>query len=413
MSEEEIKPIIDYFYEKGSNNGDGAAWERKRKYTSVLPGAYKQGGILKAQQGRILNAGSKDNDTSLKTSGETVKHTEHGAVPGSDKLSRADIVELVSVGGDVIGTVAGLFGPVGDIAGSGIGLAASATQLGADISRDGFQLRDLGRFGLNAGLDAVGLLPFLGDAARVAKVANGVKKVSKVLSPLLIGVGAVTAADSVGKVVNGEKLTVQDWSNLAAGFQALTNAGVLGKQRFNKAKIDSLASKIKTDVTISPRTVDIDGKKVTLSAKDINDNIQGKSKEEVTKFLNNLAKEAEVEADKLPKDIIKHFGLKSTGVGKWGRVSDPNLPTTQPEKSTFRSFFSNIDKSLDKAAADGRLQKLIDNYSFKRTNATGAGVDYIKIEGPEKELSKNLSRSLASIATDRGLNVNLTPINKK
>lgn len=316
MSEEEVKPIIDYFYEKGSNNGGGAAWERKRDYTSVLPGAYKQGGILKAQQGRILNAGSKDNDTSLKTSGETVKHTEHGAVPGSDKLSRADIAELVSVGGDVIGTVAGLFGPVGDIAGSGIGLAASATQLGADISRDGFQLRDLGRFGLNAGLDAVGLLPFLGDAARVAKVANGVKKVSKVLSPLLIGVGAVTAADSVGKVVNGEKLTVQDWSNLAAGFQALTNAGVLGKQRFNKAKIDSLASKIKTDVTISPRTVDIDGKKVTLSAKDINDNIQGKSKEEVTKFLNNHAKEAGVEADKLPKDIIKKFGLKTSGIGK-------------------------------------------------------------------------------------------------
>lgn len=210
MSENEVKPIIDYFYEKGSNKGDDAAWERKRDYTSVLPGAYKQGGILKAQQGRILNAGSKDNNTSLKTSGETVKHTEHGAIPGSDKLSRADIAELVSVGGDVIGTVAGLFGPVGDIAGSSIGLAASATQLGADISRDGFQLRDLGRFGLNAGLDAVGLLPFLGDAARVAKVANGVKKVSKVLSPLLIGIGAVTAADSVGKVVNGEKLTVQD-----------------------------------------------------------------------------------------------------------------------------------------------------------------------------------------------------------
>ena len=188
--------------------------------------------------------------------------------------------------------------------------------MGADISRDGFQLRDLGRFGLNAGLDAVGLLPFLGDAARVAKVANGVKKVSKVLSPLLIGIGAVTAADSVGKVVNGEKLTVQDWSNLAAGFQALTNAGVLGKQRFNKAKIDSLASKIKTDVTINPRTVDIDGKKVTLSAKDINDNIQGKSKEEVTKFLNNHAKAAGVEADKLPKDIIKKFGLKTSGIGK-------------------------------------------------------------------------------------------------
>ena len=409
MSEDEIKPIIDYFYEKGSNNGDGAAWERKRKYTSVLPGAYKQGGILKAQQGRILNAGSKDNDTSLKTSGETVKHTEHGAVPGSDKLSRADIAELVSVGGDVIGTVAGLFGPVGDIAGSGIGLAASATQLGADISRDGFQLRDLGRFGLNAGLDAVGLLPFLGDAARVAKVANGVKKVSKVLSPLLIGVGAVTAADSVGKVVNGEKLTVQDWSNLAAGFQALTNAGVLGKQRFNKAKIDSLASKMGTNVKMPDYKAKIDKSTVTITAKDFADNINGKSKEQVTKFLIQKAKEAGVADNKIPKDIISHFGLKSTGVGKWGRVSDPNLPTTQPEKSTFRSFFSNIDKSLDKAAVDGRLQKAIDSF-YKNQNAqtiNGFGVDVTRLT-TTPEINNNLSRTLASIAAERGVDVPLT-----
>lgn len=381
ISNDEAKKIVKYFYENGSNRSDDAAWERRNKYTTILPGAYKQGGILKAQQGRVINAGGKDNNTALTPKGETINHKEHGAVPGSYKLSNSDIAELVSVGGDVIGTVVGLFGPVGDIAGSGIGLAASATQLGADISRDGFQLRDLGRFGLNAGLDAVGLLPFLGDAARVAKVANGVKKVSKVLSPLLIGIGAVTAADSVGKVVNGEKLTVQDWSNLAAGFQALTNAGVLGKQRFNTAKIDSLASKIKTDVTISPRTVDIDGKKVTLSAKDINDNIQGKSKEEVTKFLNNLAKEAEVEADKLPKDIIKKFGLKTSGIGKWGNVTDPDIPTQRKGISIGGSF---LKFGLDKRIANNidNVGKVLDDPKVNRRTAASIAAEY-NLGGPK------------------------------
>lgn len=410
ISDNDAKEIVKYFYENGSNRSDSAAWERRNEYTTILPGAYKQGGILKAQQGRVINAGGKDNNTALTSKGETTNHKEHGAFPGSHKLSNADIAELVSVGGDVIGTVAGLFGPIGDIAGSGIGLAASATQFGADISRDGFQLRDLGRFGLNAGLDAVGLLPFLGDAARVAKVASGVKKVSKVLSPLLIGIGAVTAADSVGKVVNGEKLTVQDWSNLAAGFQALTNAGVLGKQRFNKAKIDSLASKMGTDVKMPDYKAKIDKTPVTITAKDFADNINGKSKEQVTKFLIQKAKEAGVADNKMPKDIIKHFGLKSTGVGKWGRVSDPNLPTTQPEKSTFRSFFSNIDKSLDKAATDGRLQKLVDSFNSKRTVINGAGIDVIRVESPE--IKNGLSRTLASIASDRGLNVQLTPKSK-
>lgn len=381
ISNDEAKKIVKYFYENGSNRSDDAAWERRNKYTTILPGAYKQGGILKAQQGRVINAGGKDNNTALTPKGETINHKEHGAVPGSYKLSNSDIAELVSVGGDVIGTVAGLFGPIGDIAGSGIGLAASATQLGADISRDGFQLRDLGRFGLNAGLDAVGLLPFLGDAARVAKVANGVKKVSKVLSPLLIGIGAVTAADSVDKVLKGEKLTVQDWSNLAAGFQALTNAGVLGKQRFNKAKIDSLASKMGTDVKMPDYKAKIDKTPVTITADDFAKNINGKSKEEVTKFLIGEAKKAGVADNKMPKDIIKHFGLKSTGIGKWGRVSDPNLPTQRKGISIGGSF---LKFGLDKRIANNidNVGKVLNDPKVNRRTAASIAAEY-NLEGPK------------------------------
>jgi hypothetical protein len=81
---------------------------------------------------------------------------------------------------DVLGTITGLAGPVGDIAGSSLGLAASTTQLGADISRAGkLTLKDTGRFLMNAGLDAVGLLPVFGDGARTAKTVKNIQKASK------------------------------------------------------------------------------------------------------------------------------------------------------------------------------------------------------------------------------------------
>ena len=403
LTEKEANLIINAFYNKGSNAKDGdPAYKRKSDYLEYIP-SNKIGGILRAQPGAVLNAGLKQSNSNIDTldskgeSKEVVKHTEVGT-PGNQILSRADIAELISAGADVVGTITGLFGPVGDVAGTAIGLGASATQLGADISRDGFQLKDLGRFALNAGLDVVGLVPFLGDASRVAKVANTVKKVSRIASPVFIGMGLTAAAGSIDKIMKGEKLTVTDWTNLAAGFQAITNAGVLGKQRFNKAKVDSLASKMSSDVKMLDYKAKIDKTEVNITAKEFADNINGKSRDEVTKFLIQKAKAAGVADNKMPKDIIEHFGLKSSGVGtgkwsiKWGKVSDPNLPKVEPERSTFKSFFSRIDKNLDAAAADGRLQKAIDHYS-----------------SPTQEISNGLSRAFASEAVARDLNVNVTP----
>jgi hypothetical protein len=171
----------------------------------------RNGGVIKAQNGAVINAGVKDNKPKQTVKEKDIVRPDEPGVPGSNKtLSRADIAELVAVGGDVLGTVAGLFGPVGDIAGSSLGLLASGTRFGANVSRDGFQLGDLGRFAMDAGLDAVGLLPFVGDAARVAKVTKGIQKVSRVLSPLFIGMGLTAAAGSVDKAIKGEEFTVKD-----------------------------------------------------------------------------------------------------------------------------------------------------------------------------------------------------------
>lgn len=414
LDEKEASLIIEELYNRGSNNKSaGNVHKRRSDNTSYLEDVIelnKNGGVIKAQNGTVINAGVKDNKPKQTVKEKDIVRPDEPGVPGSNKtLSRADIAELVAVGGDVLGTVAGLFGPVGDIAGSSLGLLASGTRFGANVSRDGFQLGDLGRFAMDAGLDAVGLLPFVGDAARVAKVTKGIQKVSRVLSPLFIGMGLTAAAGSVDKAIKGEEFTVQDWSNLAAGFQALTNAGVLGKQRFNKAKIDSMASRMRGDIELPSYKAKIDKTEVTVTADEFAKNIDGKSKDEVIKFLKNKVKKAGVADNKMPKDIIKHFGLESKGIGKWAKVSDPNMPTVEPERSTFRSFFTpGLNRHLDDAAANGNLQRLVDKYTgFNKETTNGFGVDVSKITGPE--LSRSMSRTLASVASERGLNVPVTP----
>lgn len=195
---------------------------------------------------------------------------------------------------------------------------------------------------------------------------------------------------------------------MAAGFQALTNAGVLGKQRFNKAKIDSMASKMRGDIELPSYKAKIDKTEVTVTADEFAKNIDGKSKDEVIKFLKNKVKRAGVADNKMPKDIIKHFGLESKGIGKWTKVSDPNMPTVEPERSTFRSFFTpGLNRHLDDAAANGNLQRLVDKYTgFNKETTNGFGVGVSKITGPE--LSRSMSRTLASVASERGLNVPVT-----
>lgn len=381
IPESDAKLIVEEFYNRGSNTDDSEKKKVSKRRSNYLQYIYKDGGTLKAQGGIALNAGTKERDTHKELNKDTkvVDKSEAGSL--DQILSRADKAELIATAGDVFATVAGLAGPVGDWVGSGAGILASGTRFGANISRDGFQIGDLGRFAMDAGLDLLGLAPVLGDAGRAAKTIKAVQKASSILSPLFITFGLGAAASSVDKAIKGEKFTVQDWSNLAAGFQALTNAGVLGKKRWNRAKIDSLASKMKGEINISPRTIDIDGKKVTLSAEDIKTNIQGKSKEEVVKFLKNKAKDAGVEVNKLPKDIVKEFGLKTSGVGKWGNVTDPDMPTQRKEISTFGSFVRpGLNKRIDDNISD--VAKVLDDPKVNKRTAASIASEY-ELGGPE------------------------------
>lgn len=362
IKEEDARKIIEFFYNNSANVSDYNAYARRNSNYIVNLPQFKNGGELKLQTGGAINAGSKQNESKLKIEEPVKSHTEQARL-GIDKLSAAEKAELHAVGLDVIGAVAGLFGPVGDIVGSGLGLTASATQLGADISRAGrLTGKDAGRFFVNAGLDAVGLVPFLGDAARSAKTIRNIKKISNIASPLFIGLGLTAAAKSINKIAKGEPMTTDDWANLAAGFQSVVNAGSMGKRRFDMSKIASLNSKLPKTATKPEYKFTIKDTTIPLTERQVGD-VLSKNKKEAQSYLEQLFVDKGVETKDIPTDLAKKFGFVE-GKTRWSKISEPKQDEVISDRSTAGFFFrKGLNKYLEsnkstlgRAIASGNLE---------------------------------------------------------
>ena len=337
IKEEDARKIIEFFYDNGANVSKLTPYARRNADYIVNRPQFKNGGALKLQTGGAINAGSKQNELKLKIEEPVKSHTEQARL-GIDKLSAAEKAELASIGMDVLGTAAGFLGPIGDIVGSSVGIAASATQLGADISRAGrLTGKDALRFARNVGLDALGLVPVLGDASRAVKTIKNVQKISKWLSPLFIGAGLTSAAGSVDKIMNGETLTVDDWGNLAAGFQAITNLGIAGKRRYDMSKIASLNSKLPKNVSKPEYKYSIGNKTITLGEGQVG-NVTSKNKKDAQEYLASLFTKEGVEEKDIPKDLAKKFGFVE-GKTRWGKISEPKKEKQIENRSTAGFFF--------------------------------------------------------------------------
>lgn len=403
IDKKDAQKIIDFFYTQGSNNsGKSKAYSRRNAdYIVDLPKLNKFGGKLpKFQSGGAINAGQKQVERKPLVKQPVKSHTEQSRI-GIDKLSAAEKAELFSIGADVLGTISGLFGPVGDVAGSGLGFLASTTQLGADISRAGrLTGKDAGRFLMNAGLDAVGLLPFIGDSARVAKTVKNIRKASNILMPIFSTAGLTAAAGSIGKIMNGESLTVDDWGNLAAGFQAVTGIGSAGKQRLGKARVASEMSKLpgttqKATYSYKP----VGGEEIVLDDTQVKAILGGKK--DAKKYLTELLKAKGVEESAIPEDIVKKFGFEETGVGRFGSVKEKELPKEVSDRSAFRFFITpGLNKYIE--GNTGRLGSVINNHYNTRLE-TFNPISGIEVTKKTMVPDKKLSRILAQIVREYGL----------
>lgn len=179
--------------------------------------------IPKHQSGGRINYGKVENkniDSSIKANkvGDPSKAASNAEVASGD-LTKADKLQIASIAGDVASLIAAIPTGGNPIAG-GLGYASTLAQFGSDVSRDGFDVRDVGNLLLGLGLDTVSLLPGIGIAGKTAKLAKAVKKSAKLLKPVLLSAGAYNAAKAVTNIASGNG-TLDDWKSLSIGLFAI------------------------------------------------------------------------------------------------------------------------------------------------------------------------------------------------
>ena len=198
----------------------------------IDPESHKEGGLLHMQNGGAFNAmeylQSLDNadyknrakeqnvDEKVLREAERKPFGEDTLINNA-KFTVNDFVQLGTMAAN-IGTI--FLDPIsGGVAGAGL----STVDFINDISRDGFQGKDALNYIKNLGMDAIGMLPVIGDSfGTLGKVKKGLFQ----LAPKIIGyLGMVQGIanspqiiDSFKKIVDDREMTTADWQNIASGI---------------------------------------------------------------------------------------------------------------------------------------------------------------------------------------------------
>ena len=235
-----------------------------------------------------------------------------GVIKTSDKVRLgAAMADLASIG---LGFV-----PGANLASAGVGVGASLTEFMADLASDGPQWGDLGRLGVNLGMDALSLIP-------VGKTLKATRALGKIRKSIPLIMTAVNAANFLDPTLRAEysktlsKLTKGDIKSLNTGdfknLSAIASTVLMGKNYAQSKKgwwNSSTTPSGKRRVTAM-----IDGKQQTLEVDDaFFQNTKGKNQvnELKAKFAQQYNKANNLEGDNAikPESVsidTKYFGLR-------------------------------------------------------------------------------------------------------
>ena len=210
----------------------------KRNKKSNEAQKHQLGGTFKDVESRRNKAQEEKQKVEQKSyaTGRTKEQIESDQAPHTE-WSKADLLRLGAIGGDVASLIASMTG-VGSVASAGIGMASTAANQAADMAEGMGFLESLGNNAVSYGLDALSLIPF----ARAAKIPKTIKAIAK-FAPKLTAIistaqnisDAPEITKSLSKLNSSESLTVEDWRNIANGIQIVLG-GAAAIHRASKAK---------------------------------------------------------------------------------------------------------------------------------------------------------------------------------
>lgn len=310
--------------------------------------SHKEGGIISMQTGGSFDAMAylqslSDADYKKRSSEQGVdervlreaERTPKGeqTVINNSGFTGNDYVQLTTMAAN-IGTM--FLDPIsGGVAGAGL----STVDFINDISRDGFQWKDAGNYVKNLGMDAIGMLPVIGDTfGTLGKIKKGLFQLApKIIGYLGMAQGIANSPqiiDSFSKILDDRDMTTADWQNIANGINLIVSGSRVGKHavknsRAKKASIepDKLQVEV-TDKAGNTKLLVLDGE----NAKAIKNSDH--SVESVNKIIKDIEgmQDYEVSAQSNIFDFsLKMPGrkVKNEGTGKEERVWKPYESKTQ------------------------------------------------------------------------------------
>lgn len=201
----------------------------------------KTGGLIKKYKwGDPIDFGSYEEDLRqrAKENNISVREQQEGERYLSEKnksddnsnagLTYNDYWSLANAGANIASML------VDPVTGFWVGAASTTSEFINEIARDGFQWKDVGNLIKGYGMDAVGLLPVIGDKLGTL---NKTKQILFKLVPGLIGtIGTISSAantpqiiDSLAKIIDDRPMTVNDWRNIAEGINLVVTGANFGR----------------------------------------------------------------------------------------------------------------------------------------------------------------------------------------
>jgi hypothetical protein len=127
------------------------------------------------------------------------------------------------------------------VSGAALGVASSVGNFINDATRDGYQADDAWNLVKNLGMDALGVIPIIGDSfGTLGKVKKGLFKLApKIIGYLSMASGIANAPqilDSFNKIFDERDMTTADWQNIANGLTLIATGTRVGKHALREAK---------------------------------------------------------------------------------------------------------------------------------------------------------------------------------
>lgn len=369
------------------------------------PGAY--GGLveIKAEGGKInwdrlqklQYGGGINGSKGILVANNKAEHNidrAHNMDKSDGGLTQAERLQLTGAIGDLIGVGTSFVPGAGNIAGAGIGAAASTARFAGDIALDGFQGKDLLSYIGNLALDATSLvIPAIGKSTKGIKALKTIKNISQ---PLMVAAGAMGLTETVGvlgKVINGEKLTSKDTTNLIQGLSkiALGTNAVIGIGKEAKTAVKTIGAQ---NTTALSKQFTVNGK--TATAEEISSIIKAnKTEDAAMKAIAEKFGISNVTADQIAS-LKKSLGIDS--VKKW-KLDLRKNPTKKAEFNDGTvDNKSTLGYMLNSRARNKALDAIAGKLTPEQLAAANAAV---KNQTYTEDMPKYLAQTYARLGAER------------